>query len=149
MSGSRGERMGSTLDAPNSTPKGQVRFDIAFTLKGFQIGIPSPTTTLFLNSSNIFGSSTGTQSFAWNLHLNDFSLSLAPQSTEMRSITGSGVHHRSAFILLDLEWLLDDSLTTMKVTKLHAVMSPSSISEFGDLLDFFQVSPSTSLKFGS
>jgi hypothetical protein len=114
-------------------------FDLAFFLKGFQIGVPSPTTTLFLNSSDISGSVMAKPSFASSLYLNDFALSLAPQSSEIRDRGSSGVHHRSAFILLDLEWRLDDVSTNLKVTKLHAVMSPSSISEFGDLLDFFQV----------
>jgi hypothetical protein len=50
-----------------------------------------------------------------------------------------GLDIRSAFVSMDLESMSLDNSLSITLSRLHAVMSPSSVGEFGDLIDYVQV----------
>jgi hypothetical protein len=75
-------------------------------------------------------------------------LSLASHAGTLPHQAGFNQRHRSAFVIIDFRVTgstkeLQDSPSSevikLQVTKIHAVMQPSSIGEIGDFVDNLQV----------
>ena len=126
-------------------------------MKGFRIGLEGMSSTLYLECQDISSGLNNVSGSAWDLTLSNLALSLAPRSIE-QSGTAFSRRQRSAFVIIDIMVKTESqgvqaSLDVEKhlriaVTKIHAVMQASSISEMNDFVDELQVtSSSRSLKF--
>ena len=72
--------------------------------------------------------------------MKDLSLSLSPVLVDKRPSELKDLDIRSAFVSIDLNAELSEETLSLMISKLHAVMSPSSLGELGDLIDYVQVS---------
>ena len=128
-------------------------------MKGFRIGLEGMTSTLYLECQDIGSGLNNAAGSAWDLTLSNLALSLAPRSIEQRG-TAFSRRQRSAFVIIDImvkteSQSVQASLDVEKhlriaVTKIHAVMQASSISEINDFIDELQVtgsSQSSNMKF--
>lgn len=128
-------------------------------MKGFRIGLEGMTSTLYLECQDIGSGLNNAAGSAWDLTLSNLALSLAPRSIEQRG-TAFSRRQRSAFVIIDImvkteSQSIQASLDVEKhlriaVTKIHAVMQASSISEINDFIDELQVtgsSQSSNMKF--
>lgn len=117
-------------------------------MRGFSVGLEGITSTLFLECEDIGGGVNNNDGQAWELRLSDLALSLAPRAHDKTRVSGFNRKLRSAFVIIDLQASAgSDSTQSMggqalrlTVTKIHAVMQPSSIGEIGDFIDHLQVS---------
>lgn len=118
-------------------------------MKGFRIGLEGMTSTLYLECQDIGSGLDSAAGNAWNLTLSNLALSLAPRSAEQRG-SGFSRRRRSAFVIIDImvkaeSQSVQASLDVEKnlritVTKIHAVMQASSISEMNDFIEELRVS---------
>ncbi|KZS98640.1 hypothetical protein SISNIDRAFT_422603, partial [Sistotremastrum niveocremeum HHB9708] len=127
-----------SIEDPTSSGVSRLQYKIAFYSKGFQIGIPGPSSTQFLDAAIVQGSVTNTSVRHWKFRLQNFALSLAPHSGDTRKSRLLNVKQRSAFVILDLDADGTEKTLSVRVTRFHAVMSTSSIGELGDLVDHVQ-----------
>ncbi|KAI0743929.1 hypothetical protein C8Q80DRAFT_1355680 [Daedaleopsis nitida] len=110
-------------------------------MKGFRIGLEGLTSMLFLECDDISGGVSNQGRSLWHVKLSDLALSLASQLS-----IGAPSHkdRRSAFVRVDIEASMGrrsySSVQHLEVsiTKIHAVMQPSSIGELGDFIDHLQ-----------
>jgi len=113
-------------------------------MKGFRIGLEGPSSVLFLECQNIGGGMQENYGRSWKLSVSDLALSLAP-----RTHSESGMHsfdriNRTAFVSIDFHVSATQSPSSsahtldITVTKVHAVMQPSSIGQLGDFIDHIQ-----------
>lgn len=113
-------------------------------MKGFRIGLEGPSSILFLECQNIGGGMQENHGRSWKLSVQDLALSLAP-----RTHSDSGMHsfdriNRTAFVSIDFHVSATKLPTSfahaldITVTKVHAVMQPSSIGQLGDFIDHIQ-----------
>jgi hypothetical protein len=113
-------------------------------MKGFRIGLEGPSSVLFLECQDIGGGMQEDYGRSWELSVQDLALSLAP-----RTHSESGLHsfdriNRTAFVSIDFRISTIQSPPSsthtldITVTKVHAVMQPSSIGQLGDFLDHIQ-----------
>ena len=136
---------GPTNSQPSSS---QLLQSGAFKAKGFRIGLEGHSSTLFFECQDISGGLTDGESKGkgkfWQLNVIGLALSLAPRSyTLMKSEFGQfDGHRRSAFVKIDCKIEVDHRTAqkslTIKVSKIHAIMQPSSIGEIGDFIDHLQ-----------
>ncbi|KAH9985984.1 hypothetical protein BJV74DRAFT_946145 [Russula compacta] len=120
----------------------------AFKAKGFRIGLEGHSSTLFFECQDISGGLTDGESKgkgkSWQLNVIGLALSLAPRSyTLMKSESGRfDGHRRSAFVIIDCKIEVNHRIAqkflAIKVSKIHAIMQPSSIGEIGDFIDHLQ-----------
>lgn len=113
-------------------------------MQGLRIGLVGLSSTLFLECQDINGGFTSTDGWTWDLSLSDLALSLAPRVTG-RQTTAFNRRQRSAFVIIDANLSGsnrpgNDKNLRLSVSKIQAVMQPSSIGEFGDFIDNLQVS---------
>ncbi|KAL6305048.1 hypothetical protein BKA93DRAFT_731948 [Sparassis latifolia] len=126
----------------SAPPKGSARkVSGSFRMKGFRIGLEDLSSTLLLECDDINGGLENMTDLTWHLKLSDLALSLA--SSTVRDTLDRG--HRSAFVTVDFQAnmgrqpaVLQGQLLQIAVTKVHAVMQPTSIGELGDLVDHLQ-----------
>jgi hypothetical protein len=121
----------------------------AFKAKGFRISLEGHSSTLFFECQDVSGGLTDGESKGhgkfWQLNVIELALSLAPRShfavmkVDPGRFNGS---RRSAFVKVDCKVEVDHRTTRkflrIKVSKIHAVMQPSSIGEIGDFIDHLQ-----------
>lgn len=118
-------------------------------MRGFRIGLEGLSSTVYLECQDINGGISNTKEWAWEIGLSDLALSLAPRGNRRR-VTAFDRNPGSAFVTIDFninavnkEPLFQKSLQ-ISVSKMHAVMQPSSMGEVGDFIDNLQVIASIS-----
>ncbi|KAF8161147.1 hypothetical protein B0H34DRAFT_654233 [Crassisporium funariophilum] len=126
-------------------PKRQISFQYGghMKMRGFRIGLEGISSTVYLECQDINGSIKDAKGWTWDIGLSDLALSLAPR-TRGRQHTPFNRNHRSAFVIIDFKVsatgkeALGEKTLGITVTKIHAVMQPSSIGEVGDFIDNLQ-----------
>jgi hypothetical protein len=113
-------------------------------MRGFRIGLEGISSTLYLECVDIGGGINNDFGRAWNIGLSDLALSLAPRASSGALASGFNRNHRSAFVIIDFQGNsnsegVEGKALRVSVTKIHAVMQPSSIGEIGDFIDHLQV----------
>ena len=118
-------------------------------MRGFRIGLEGLSSTVYLECQDINGGISNTNEWAWEIGLSDLALSLAPRGIR-RQVTAFDRNPGSAFVTIDFnisavnkEPLFQNNLQ-ISVSKIHAVMQPSSMGEVGDFIDDLQVISSKS-----
>ena len=132
-----------TESPPRLQPPPRIKFGGVVKMKGFRIGLEGPSSVLFLECQNVGGGMQETYGHSWKLSVQDLALSLAP-----RTHSESGLHsfdriNRTAFVSIDFHVSTTQSSSSahtldITVTKVHAVMQPSSIGQLGDFVDNIQ-----------
>lgn len=120
-------------------------YRVYFKMRGFRIGLDGASSTLFLECQDVGGQLQNLNGRTWDISLSDLALSLASRSTSRG--TGSSFNRalRSAFVIIDFKvqgerrTAASNHILNIDVTKIHAVMQPSSIGELGDFVDNIQV----------
>lgn len=113
-------------------------------MKGFRIGLEGPSSVLFLECRNIGGGMQENYGRSWKLSVQDLALSLAPKTQNESGPHSSDRINRTAFVSIDFHVSTTQSSSPsahtldIAVTKVHAVMQPSSIGQLGDFLDHIQ-----------
>lgn len=116
-------------------------------MRGFRIGLKGFSSTLFLECEDIGGGISSEFGRSWNVALSDLALSLAAHTRGGALTSGFNPNHKCAFVIIDFqagassrgsEGVKGQTLR-VSVTKIHAVMQPSSIGEVGDFIDHLQV----------
>ncbi|KAG5648496.1 hypothetical protein DXG03_003107 [Asterophora parasitica] len=115
-------------------------------IRGFRVGLEGPSSTVYFECLDIGGAINNFTGLTWNLELSDLAFSLAPRAIVRPNYPGFNRNHRSAFVIIDFKvdakkHLFDSAAATViqvSVTKIHAVMQPSSIGEVGDFIDHLQ-----------
>ncbi|KAH9930383.1 hypothetical protein B0H21DRAFT_878964 [Amylocystis lapponica] len=117
------------------------KFNASFRMKGFRVGLEGPASAVLLECDDIGGGYESVPTSSWHIKLSDLALSLA--SSNVRTALDRG--HRSAFVTIDFQANMGSRLEVSRaellqvsVTKVHAVMHPTSIGEFGDFIDYLQ-----------
>ncbi|KAG7098617.1 hypothetical protein E1B28_000539 [Marasmius oreades] len=128
----------NTLKAQNiSRP-----YAIFIKMEGFRIGLEGVSAVLYLECPAIGGRFESSSEKNWSIVVSDLALSLAP-----RAVMAFPRHQRSAFVVIDFRFIGSSRKHTasvpgkelkLSVTKVHAVMQPSSIGEIGDFIDQLQ-----------
>lgn len=137
---------GITSDGKKSTKQSRLQFEGHLKMHGFRIGLEGISSTVLLECQDINGEISNVNGWSWDLGLSDLALSLAPRISS-RQRTAFNRNHKSAFVIIDFSFsgsapdANSDKVLKLTVTKIHAVMQPSSIGEFGDFIDNLQVSP--------
>ena len=130
--------------SPRPLPSSRVKLGGVIKMKGFRIGLEGPSSLLFLECQNIGGGMQENHGHSWKLSVQDLALSLAP-----RTHSDSGIHsfdriNRTAFVSIDFHVGATHSPASsahtldITVTKVHAVMQPSSVGQLGDFVDHIQ-----------
>lgn len=118
--------------------RGQLR------MKGFLVGLEGLSSTLCLACEDIGGEISSNQGLSWQINLTDLTLSLVPRSEVSIHSSTFDRDRCSAFVNIDFQAKMTsvspEKLLNVSVTKVHAVMQPSSIGELGDYIDNLQVS---------
>ena len=121
-------------------------------MRGFRIGLEGLSSTVYLECQDINGGISNTTAWAWEIGLSDLALSLAPRGNR-RQATAFDRNPGSAFVIIDFnisavnkEPLFEKNLQ-ISISKIHAVMQPSSIGEVGDFIDNLQVIASISFSY--
>lgn len=139
-------RQESTSISGASSNKINLQYEGHLKMKGFRIGLEGISSTVLLECQDINGEISNAHGWSWDLGLSDLALSLAPRVNSGRR-TAFNRNHKSAFVIIDFSFhgsasdTNRDKVLRLSMTKIHAVMQPSSIGEFGDFLDNLQVSP--------
>ena len=113
-------------------------------MRGFRIGLEGPSSVLFLECQNIGGGMQENHGRSWKLSVHDLALSLAPRTHSDSGIYSFDRINRTAFVSIDFHVGATESPTSsahtldITVTKVHAVMQPSSIGQLGDFIDHIQ-----------
>lgn len=139
----------SPSKAPEKSPL-SIKYDLAFMLRGFRIGIAGPATRLDLTSTEMTGTARKDTGFAWNFAVSNLALALSHRLVDTRPHRDFDRKLRSAYMVLDVKANSypnssaspnehDLQVLHLLVGRMHAVMSPNSIGELGDLIDHIQV----------
>ncbi|KAG5639402.1 hypothetical protein H0H81_002934 [Sphagnurus paluster] len=132
-----------TPKAPkNSKP---LKYSGFLKVQGFRVGLEGPS-TMYLECLDIGGGVHNSNGLAWNIELSDLALSLAPRAVARPNNPGFNRNHRSAFVIINFKVEaanqapggITSTAVQILVTKIHAVMQPSSIGEVGDFVDHLQ-----------
>jgi len=113
-------------------------------MRGFRIGLEGPSSLLFLECQNIGGGMQENYGRSWKLSVQDLALSLAPRTHSDSGMYSFDRINRTAFVSIDFHVGATQSPTSsahtldITVTKVHAVMQPSSIGQLGDFIDHIQ-----------
>ncbi|KAJ4483345.1 hypothetical protein J3R30DRAFT_3834330, partial [Lentinula aciculospora] len=112
-------------------------------MEGFRIGFEGRSSVLYLECPGIRAKFEGVPEKAWSIIVTDLALSLAPRSSMIPQSFGLNRHQRSAFVIIDFKVQSKSQGSKSEafevaVTKIHAVMQPSSIGEIGDFIDEIQ-----------
>jgi len=113
-------------------------------IKGFRIGLEGRTHTAYLECQDVDGGFRISAGRTWRLDITGLALTLAPRSdVHVERLFFNG-NHRSAFVTIDIKTRISsvDNVKALSIiiTKIHAVLQPSSIGEIGDFMDNLQAS---------
>ncbi|KAI0267154.1 hypothetical protein BC834DRAFT_969170 [Gloeopeniophorella convolvens] len=114
--------------------------------RGFRIGLEGHSSTLFFECQDIDGGLKGDENkgegLAWQINGTGLALSMAPRAYAMLKNVEFNGNHRSAFVIIDFKAEMghrtEQKFLRVKVSKIHAIMQPSSIGEIGDFVDHLQ-----------
>lgn len=139
-------RLKSSAPSPRKGSGAKLQYGGFVKLKGFRIGLEGMSSTLYLECSDIGGGANSAEGWAWDIGLSGLMLSLAPRPIG-RDLVLSG-DRRSASITIDFNIQSSSGdhrqvgslgkALQITITKIHAVMQPSSIGEVGDFIDHLQ-----------
>ena len=143
-------------NSPTEKPRVKKRIPLKYggymKMRGFRIGLEGLSSTVYLECQDINGGISNTEAWAWEIGLSDLALSLTPRGNR-RQATAFDRDPGSAFVIIDFnvraiikEPLFEKNLQ-ISVSKIHAVMQPSSIGEVGDFIDNLQVIASVSSSY--
>ncbi|KAF8070507.1 hypothetical protein FPV67DRAFT_1756074, partial [Lyophyllum atratum] len=135
-----------TTPIPPENHKGALKYSGFVKIRGFRVGLQGPSSTIYLECLDIGGGIKKSTGLTWNVELSDLAFSLAPRAAVRPNHPGFNRTHRSAFVIVDFKvdasnQVLDGAASTfvhVLVTKMHAIMQPSSIGEVGDFIDHLQ-----------
>jgi hypothetical protein len=130
----------------SAKPHIALKYNVFLKIRGFRVGLEGRSSTVYLECLDIGGGVNNTVGLAWNIDLSDLAFSLAPRTAVGRQ-PGFSRKHCLAFVNVDFRIsagteISEDStnkVVHVSVTKIHAVMQPSSIGEVGDFIDHLQV----------
>ncbi|KAE9411411.1 hypothetical protein BT96DRAFT_961320 [Gymnopus androsaceus JB14] len=134
----------SSAAPPSLTSTQRLEFSVFAKMQGFRVGFEGRASVLYLECPGISGKFEGVPEKAWSVTVTDLALSLAPRSSMIPQSSGFNRHQRSAFVIIDFKVLSKSQgskseVLQVAVTKIHAVMQPSSIAEIGDFIDELQM----------
>ncbi|EPQ57267.1 hypothetical protein GLOTRDRAFT_137631 [Gloeophyllum trabeum ATCC 11539] len=139
---SKAKRPSSSSAGAHVKPVPRLKFDSLLRMKGFRFGLQGVSSTLYLECEDIYGALNNDVGDAWSLELSDLSLSFAPRGSTSMGYSASYRNSRSAFVSIDVKGayktLAEARSLQVFVSKIHAVMQPSSIGEVGDFVDHLQ-----------
>lgn len=132
---------------PNNSQSSSFVFDAAVKLESFKIGIQGPTSTPYLQSPMVSASyrSIPPSESRWHLDVKELELSLVHNVHPLPP--NRYREDKSASISLDCvvhnevpqEAPDNTEYLTLNVSRVHALMAPAAIGEFGNLIDHVQV----------
>ena len=142
-------RKSSPAENPRVKTQMTLKYGGYMKMRGFRIGLEGLSSTVYLECQDINGGISNTKEWAWEIGLSDLALSLAPRGNR-RQVTAFDRNPGSAFVIIDFnisavnkEPLFEKNLQ-ISISKIHAVMQPSSMGEVGDFIDNLQVIASIS-----
>ena len=130
--------------SPGTLASSRIKLGGVVKMKGFQVGLEGPSSVLFLECRNIGGGTQENFGRSWRLSVQDLALSLAPKTHSESGLHSFDRTNRTAFVSIDFHISTSQSPLSsahtldITVTKVHAVMQPSSVGQFGDFLDHIQ-----------
>ncbi|KZT28945.1 hypothetical protein NEOLEDRAFT_1057065 [Neolentinus lepideus HHB14362 ss-1] len=131
----------STNKAEPQSPS-RLKFDAHLRMQGFRFGLQGVASTLYLECEDTYGDFSNQTSSTWSLALTDLALSLARGAGTSNRHPVSYRTSRSAFVSIDFRMAsyatIEGRSVDITVSKIHAVMQPSSIGEVGDFVDHLQ-----------
>ncbi|KAH8080285.1 hypothetical protein BXZ70DRAFT_901408 [Cristinia sonorae] len=140
----RQKKAAAPLPSEPPQPKAGLQYEVSFKMQGFQVGLEGHASTLFLECDDIHGGISEESQSQWRITLRDLALSLAANAKLLSHKSAFDRGRRSAFVIVDCALTMQSNVppTTKRVyfelTKMHAVMQPSSIGELGDFVDHLQ-----------
>lgn len=144
----RRRRSTATIKSNSQVNELQLLSNISGRWKGFHVALPGPSSTQFLECQDIDGTLSNLKGKEWAIECSDLAASFTPESIHSRSVSPSERSKRAAFMTLDIKVRGGDAvdLTNMTekrlditISRMNAVMHPSSIGELGDFVDHLQV----------
>ncbi|THH20420.1 hypothetical protein EW146_g951 [Bondarzewia mesenterica] len=116
---------------------------VSLKVKGFRVGLEGHSSTAFLECQDIEGGMNSDDGTLWHLNVTGLALSLAPHVGKYADESTFSRNHRSAFVIIDFTFRVghlrnEEKTLQIVVSKIHAVMQPSSIGEIGDFMDHLQ-----------
>lgn len=129
----------------------QIQYDVAFMLRGFRVDIDGPSVVLDLTSAEMTGTARNEPNLLWNFTVTSLALGLSHRSIQKRVASEFDRRFRTAYMVLDMKARsLSSSVSRnnaptrhvlqLQISRMHAIMSPNSIGELGDLIDHIQAS---------
>ncbi|KAF9033263.1 hypothetical protein BDZ89DRAFT_1063002 [Hymenopellis radicata] len=106
-------------------PKPAMKFIVSMKIRGFRIGLEGLSSTRGLDT---------TAARTWFVTLSDLALSLASRTSVEAQTAAFSRSRRSAFEGAESQ---EDTLQ-IRITKIHAIMQPSSMGQVGDFIDDMQ-----------
>ena len=130
--------------AKDSQPSVSMIHTISLKMKGFRLGLEGHSSTAFLECQDISGGMSGDDGRLWHFTVTGLALSLASRLDNYAEHSTFTRTHRSAFVIIDFKVRVghmqgNEKAFEIVVSKIHAVMQPSSIGEIGDFMDHLQV----------
>ncbi|GJE95456.1 hypothetical protein PsYK624_116400 [Phanerochaete sordida] len=123
----------------------RLKYHVQAKMKGFCVGLEGASSAILLECDRIGGmllqNGTG---ISGTFDLSDLALSLAPRTSPSSPVQSFDRGRRSAFVIIDVNAEMGNSkdrgcqVVHLAVTKIHAVMQPSSIGQLGDFVDHLQ-----------
>lgn len=142
------------------TPDSGFKYKAHFKMRGFRVGLRAATSAIYLECFNIQGNLDDEKDMKWRVAVTDLALSLVPgtrdSAAQIQEQAGFMRDYKTAFVIIDFKVSAKSAVSDggrnnhikLDVTKIHAVMQASSVSEFGDFADHLQVGHLHS-KFGT
>jgi hypothetical protein len=130
--------------SPGPPSSSRIKLGGVVKMKGFRIGLEGTSSVLFLECRNIGGGMQENYGRSWRLSVQDLALSLAPKIHSEYGFHSFDQIDRTAFVSIDFHVSTSQSPSSaahtldITVTKVHAVMQPSSTGQLGDFLDHIQ-----------
>jgi hypothetical protein len=128
-----------------ATDSSKLKYSGFMKMRGFQIGLEGVSSTLLLECEDIGGGINDGLDRLWNIGVSDIAFSLAPRTLNDAENISFDRLNRLAFVVVDFQIYAglpsasSDLILDISVTKIHAVMQPSSMGELGDFIDHLQV----------
>jgi hypothetical protein len=123
-----------------------IKYYVHAKMRGLRIGLRGARSTLLLECEDIKGDLDNELGVKWQLRLSDAALSVAAKENDKITRHSFNRAHRSAFVVIDLNATGDDRpepnpgrTLRLELSKVHAVLQPSSIAEIADFVNDLQV----------
>ncbi|KAA1471307.1 hypothetical protein DENSPDRAFT_799140 [Dentipellis sp. KUC8613] len=112
-------------------------------INGFRVGLEGHSSIVYLECQDINGGFSADSAGLWHMNVTGLALSLTPRAGAPSARAIFNQNHCSAFVIIDCKVKVGrrrdgDKTLNIVVTKIHAVMQPSSIGEMGDFVDNMQ-----------